>query len=146
MTGIILMNLIFSDSLKNQLSDNTKNIIKEEFLWWKSDKRNEFISEIFGKDSALITPKINGKPYVLRHCHLPPLNDKKALAKWKQCHRLGSRKVSDRVLIYAENNSDYYLIDILDDPGAHEIMKMKDVKGRSFMLKCAEEADIFLNK
>ncbi len=140
------MVLILSDSLKSKLSNNAQNLISEEFLWWKSDKNNEFKSKIFGKDSALISPKINDIPYVLRHCHLPPLNDKKALSKWEQCHKFGSRKVSDRVLIYAENNSNYYLIDIFFFFCAHEILRMKDVKGRSVMLKCAEEAALFLNK
>lgn len=115
------------------------------FKWWKADVSREFESPFFGKDAALIAPKVGGREYALRHCHLIPMCDIAEKTKWIQAFKRRSRKTSDRILIYAQQGEDFYLINVIDDPGAHQIMRMQDMQGRSFMLECAKEADAFLN-
>ena len=139
------MVVFVSDAFQAYSSAQVRDGLVEAFKWWKASPAREFQSPFFGKDSALVKPKVGGREYALRHCHLAPIADAVARARWASAHRFGSRKVSDRVLIYAQDGESYYLIDVVDDPGAHEIMRMTDRKGRSFMLKCAEDARAFLD-
>lgn len=139
------MRVFVSDALRNYFSAQSSQDLIEAFKWWKEDVGREFKSPFFGKDSGLIRPKVDGRDYALRHCHLIPLNDERALSRWKADFRRESRKTSDRVLIYAQDDEDYYLIDVVDDPGAHQIMRMVDSQGYSFMARCAREASSFLS-
>jgi hypothetical protein len=134
-----------SDAFYASSSDIVRNDLINAFSWWKEDSSREYLSPFFGKDSALITPTVGGNAYVLRHCHLVPLHSQEALRRWSIEHRRKSRKTSDRVLIYAQHADKYLLIDVVDDPGAHEIMRMSDKRGKSLMQKFAEEANAFLN-
>lgn len=139
------MRVFLSESFCAYSSKQAQDALIFSFKWWKDSPEREFQSPFFGKDGGLIRPKVGGREYALRHCHLVPLADPVAKARWAKAHKYGSRKTSDRVLIYAQSGDDYYLIDVVDDPGAHEIMRMLDKQGRSFMQKCAEEADAFLS-
>lgn len=138
------MQVFVSPRFENYLSENARDALISAFKFVKSSPNNEYKSALIGKDSAFIEPQVNGAKYALRHCHLIPLADKEALIKWTKDHRRSRRKTSNRVLIYVQRADDFYLIDVVDDPpGAHEIMKMVDFAGKSFMLKCAQEADAF---
>lgn len=139
------MRVYVSKAFRRYASKEVQEALVVAFKWWKSSESREFESELFGKDSAFIKPKIDGKDYVLRHCHLIPLNDSKKLKIWYRDHRFRSRKVSDRILIYVQSGDCFYLIDIVDDPGGHEIMRMTTKDGKSFMGQCAQEAHAFLN-
>lgn len=138
------MRVFVSQDFENYSSPEARVAIVSAFKWWKAEDKREFASPFFGKDSALIKPKVGGREYCLRHCHLAPLNDEAAKQKWARAHRHGSRKTSDRVLIYVQSGNDFFIIDIVDDPGAHEAMRMTDKQGRSFMHTCALQADAFL--
>ncbi|WP_250439803.1 type II toxin-antitoxin system YafO family toxin [Delftia tsuruhatensis] len=139
------MRVFLSNAFESYVSSKSQQILVSEFKWWKADESREFGSYFFGKDCGLVEPKIDGKKYILRHCHLVPLNDKDKLTFWNRNHKWRSRKTSDRILIYVEHNGDYYLIDIIDDPGGHHLIKMVTKDGKTFMGKCAQEASSFLN-
>jgi len=139
------MRIFVSQAFRSYASAKVVADLVDAFKWWKESTGREFQSPIFGKDAALFSPKVGGRAYALRHCHLVPLNDANALKAWARSHRFGSRKVSDRVLIYVQQDDDFLLIDIVDDPGAHALMRMTDKQGKSFMLKCAEEAEAFFD-
>lgn len=134
-----------SVQLQAALSADELTDLVDEFRWWKCDLQREYESPVFGKDSKLVNPLVNGAQYVISHCHLMPKHDHEARKRWAREFRRRARKTSDRVLFYVRDGNNFYLVDIVDDPGAHEIMRMNDSKGRSFMLKCAEEARTFLD-
>lgn len=151
------MEVIVSARLRSRLAPEDLKSVVLAFRWWKSDPANENRSPVFGKDSANLAPAVNGEKFVLRHCHLIPLCNKIALAQWEKNFARKRRKTSDRVLFYAQDpifdkpngeNLDlqrkFYLIDIADDPGAHELMRMSDAMGKRIMSKIADEAELFL--
>ena len=115
----------------------------EDFATWKAG--DEYGHFYFGKDSAYGSPSVDGEKNVLRHVHLVPMNDLLALERWKKDARRGSRKSSDRALIYvADEKGNHLLIFILDDPGAHAIASMKNQADRETMRGFAEVAAEFL--
>jgi hypothetical protein len=80
---------------------------------------------LFGKDGAYDAPLIDGKR-LLRHVHLVPLVDEDAKAKWYHRFAFGSRKTSDRALVYASDGHDcHLLIYILEEPDAHRVATMR---------------------
>lgn len=88
---------------------------------------------VFGRDVANI-----GSQYV-RHAHMIPINDANNLALWKKIHAKNQKynrhqhQLSDRYLIYANGGRYGYLImDIINDPGAHQIWasRFKAVRDR----------------
>lgn len=139
------MRVYVSKAFKQYASQAVQESLVSAFKWWKYSESREYESIFFGKDAALVKPKIDGRDYVLRHCHLIPLNDGNQLKVWYRNHRWKARKTSDRVLIYVQAGENFYLIDIVDDPGGHEIMRMTTKDGKSFMGQCAQEAHAFLN-
>lgn len=139
------MRVHLSNDFKTYASDAARADLIEAFRWWKASSSREFDSPFFGKDCAFVTPTVNGKKYTLWHCHLIPLNNLNALAKWRKDFRWRSRKTSDRYLIYVRQGDDYFLIAVLDDPGAHYITSGLGAQGHSFMAKCVWEAEAFLN-
>lgn len=138
------MKVFVSGAFYASSSDIVRRDLVKAFTWWKQDPSREFESPFFGKDSALIRPSVGGCTYMLRHCHVVPLHNAAEKRRWAIEHKRRSRKTSDRVLIYVEHRDQYLLIDVIDDPGAHEIMRMVDQQGKSFMQKCAEEAHAFI--
>ena len=70
-----------SQSLFNNNADPQEliNLFRE---WKMAGENGEDDFYEFGKDTAYITPKVNGKNYVLRHTHLVPLLDKIQSDKW----------------------------------------------------------------
>lgn len=116
----------------------------EQFAWWKADPDREFRSFWFGKDGAYQSPDVDGRPYELRHCHLPPSSEP-AKTRWAAVFKKLGRKTSDRVLVYARRkNGDYLLIYVLDEPGAHEIAEMRTKDHERLMRALAEMAAVFL--
>lgn len=102
-----------------------------------------YVDEFFGKDSAYVRPKVGGKPYVLRHVHLKPF-EPIALKKWESDHWLRTRKVSNRVLVYASNGKgNHLLIFVLNEPDAHAIADMKTAEDKSTMEGLAAVAEAF---
>jgi mRNA interferase YafO len=64
---------------------------------------------------------------------------------WEKKFRRGSRRTSDRVLIYAGKQSGpFLLIFILDEPDAHRIAAMRTREDRETMEGFAEVAAAFL--
>lgn len=126
-------------------SPKVRDDLINAFKWWKATPDREYLSPFFGRDLGTIAPKVNGKDYLLRHCHLIPLNDPPKLRQWEKSLRWKSEKKSDRILLYVQRGDDFFLIDVVDDPGAHQVMKMVDSKGRSFMHKCAADAGLFFD-
>lgn len=82
---------------------------------------------------------------MLRHVHLAPQADVAQLRRWKHAHRKGSRKTSDRALVYVSDPySGHLLIYILDEPNAHAVADMATAPHRAAMLQYAKIADHFL--
>ncbi|MDK4696635.1 type II toxin-antitoxin system YafO family toxin [Kingella negevensis] len=113
----------------------------QRFKEWKKAESESFL---FGKDGAYISPKVNGESYVLRHVHLVPLLDVEQLAKWQQNWQRGSRRTSNRALVYAQDNHRFLLIDILPEPVAHEIAQMKNEQAKKMMLLFAQIAESYI--
>ena len=112
-----------------------------DFAEWKAG--DEYAHFFFGKDGAYLAPKINGE-YALMHVHLVPLVDLKNLREWKAAHKRGSRKTSDRVLVYVtDKRYGHLLIFILDEPIAHRIAKRQTVEDRETMDGFAVVAEEF---
>lgn len=116
----------------------------EDFIKWKSG--DEYGSYIFGKDSAYTTPTVDGQTNVLRHVHLVPLTDQNQLEKWNKAWKHGSRKTSDRALVYVDDGKgSFLLIYILDEPDAHNIAKMNTSNYKALMEGFADVAAEFLD-
>lgn len=115
-----------------------------EFDDWKT--AGEYENYLFGKDGAYTAPAVAGVPNVLRHVHLVPLADPRALAAWNtQWHRRG-RKVSDRALVYAsDGHYGHLLIYIFSEPDAHQVARMKTHAQLQLMLKLARIAERFIH-
>lgn len=137
--------IFVSDELKSALPAAELADLADEFRWWKADPAREYDSPWFGKDSKLLRPTVDGVAYVISHCHLIPKNSTEDRVRWQREFRRRSRKTSDRVLFYIEDAGKFFLVDIVDDPGAHEIMRMTDRNGKAFMQKCADQAKTFLS-
>lgn len=119
------------------------DILIEDFIDWKSG--DEYGSYVFGKDGAYAAPTVDGEKNVLRHVHLVPITDRVKLRQWNRAWRRRSRKVSDRALVYVDGGKGkYLLIYILDEPGAHDIAKMKTAKHKELMGAFAAIAEAFL--
>lgn len=78
------MRVFVSTTFENYSSKNSRDALISAFKLFKASPENEYTNPLIGKDSALIEPKIDGKSYVLRHCHLAPLNDHEAKIKWQK--------------------------------------------------------------
>jgi mRNA interferase YafO len=132
-----LKSALDSDKLDSQLFCNL-------FKQWKLSK-DEHGCYHFGKDSAYVTPLINGDKYILRHVHLVPVIDKDQLSLWKRRWSFRRRKTSNRVLIYVDDKKgNYLLIYILSEPDAHEAALMKTQQHRELMDGFAAVAEAFI--
>lgn len=101
------------------------NLFIEKFKIWKESGTNgEDGSYLFGKDGSYVTPLVDGKKYQLQHVHLTPIINLQNKIKWDIAWQRGSRRTSDRVLVYAKDKDKYLLIAILPEPTAHQIAKM----------------------
>ncbi|NHZ60913.1 hypothetical protein [Massilia genomosp. 1] len=93
----------------------------DAFEKWKSDPDGRQ-TLVFGRDIAN-----TGSRYV-RHVHMIPVNLVDDLAVWKNIYAKNKKfksnrpQLSDRYLIYADGGRyGYLIIDMINDPGAHEI-------------------------
>lgn len=115
--------------------------------WFGVWKRalDEESSAFFGKDGGYVVPTVHGEKYRLRHVHLVPLLDRAAQREWYEAYARGSRRTSDRVLVYVQaRNNDYLAIAILEEPDAHEIQKMETAQDKATMEGFAVAAEEFL--
>jgi len=124
---------------------------------WKAGfPDSEYKHFAFGKDGAYTTPMVDGKKYMLRHVHLAPAHDQQALSKWLYQHQAGmsrgkwQRKTSNRVLVYASRRAplggeDHLLMQILNEPDAHQIALMKTAADKHLMEQFAECAAAFIH-
>lgn len=114
--------------------------------WKSSGSKGEYHSFLFGKDSAYISPKVDGVPYTLRHVHLVPITQADLLVRWNKDFKTKSRKTSDRVLVYVDDGAkNMLLIFILPEPDAHAIAKMQTVEDKAIMHGFAEVAAAFMD-
>ena len=115
------------------------------FAEWKAAGPDaEFTDWYFGKDGFYSLPKRNGR-MVLRHVHLPPFSDAKAMEEWERKHELGARKVSDAVLIYAcDPGYGYLLLVIVREPHGHSFSQMATPETKLFMEQLADAAEEFI--
>lgn len=119
----------------------------DAFAHWKSNwPTREYLSELFGKDGTYVHPKVGGEAYKLRHVHLKPVIDQSSISLWTKMFRRGSRKTSNRALVYAHNGrGDYLLIYILSEPDAHEVAQMKSAANKAIMEGFANTAAAFMD-
>lgn len=100
---------------------------------------------LFGKDEGYHAPKVDGVPLVLRHVHMIPQDDVEEVRQWRENYKYGRQKTSDRALVYVTNaKGDHLLMGILEEPGAHEVCKMKTPEDAALMKKFAIIAAVFL--
>lgn len=91
----------------------------KDFTAWKSGK-DEFGHYFFSRDKV---------EKGLRHVHIVPKNNSVDLATWNRLWkaRRPHLRRSDRYLLYAHDNTHgYLLIQIIDDPGAHNLWQPKN--------------------
>lgn len=126
-------------------SNSCLNTFIDNFKIWKTDwSINEYSVHEFGKDSGLISPKVDGKSYQLRHVHLIP-TEKKSLNEWNINYKKEKRRTSDKMLIYVEDNQNFLLIAILPENLSHKIIAMKEPKDQQLMENFAEAASEYVN-
>jgi mRNA interferase YafO len=117
----------------------------ESFTEWKAAGGGEDDAYEFGKDSAYINPKVNGANNVLRHVHLVPIVDQRQAAKWDKKWEQHSRRTSDRVLVYVDDQGKrFLLIAVLEEPDAHDIAQMKSSGNKRRMELFAAVAEAFI--
>lgn len=137
----------FTNALAKQFQALNEDpaIFAAEFDRWKrAGAAGEYDSYLFGKDGAYAAPAVGGQPNILRHVHLAPLGAM-ALLEWNRQWKRGSRKVSDRALVYASSpRHGHLLIFILHEPTAHTVARMATPAHRTLMLKFCKIADRFL--
>ncbi|MBJ2155290.1 type II toxin-antitoxin system YafO family toxin [Variovorax sp. IB41] len=121
------------------LGENAANFASEFDHWKSQGLAGEYANYLFGKDGGYI------RPDKLRHVHLVPLSDVNALMKWNIAWKRQSRRVSDRVLVYASDPTHgHLLIFILDEPHAHEIAQMRTSTHRQLMQSLSVIAERFI--
>lgn len=139
------MTIQYTSQLADQLIalNKSPDAFAQAFSDWKAGGiRTEFSSPLFGKDGAYGRLPIPMSTASLKHVHLVPLADVEALKKWDKAHKRGSRKVSDRALVYAEDSrSNFLLIFILEEPTAHNIAEMKTTEHKTLMTLFATLAE-----
>lgn len=122
------------------LSEDPDNFAAEFDHWKSLGVAGEYSSYLFGKDSSYIAP--GG----LEHVHLVPL-EASALVKWDIQWRRRSRKVSDRALVYASDQTHgHLLIYILGEPTAHEVALMRTPEHQTLMRKLSLIAKAFIER
>jgi hypothetical protein len=86
-----------------------------EFALWKSGGEDDHYD--FGKDGLDLRSK------VLYHVHLVPKNVPEAQDAWDKAWERYGKRTSDRYLFYAYGGQrlGWLLLDVIDDPGAHEV-------------------------
>lgn len=138
-----------TEQLREQLLKTSSDVVAfaAEFDAWKAlGEKGEYGSFLFGKDGSYARPKVDDKPYLLRHVHLAPIKDVERLTLWQKLWRLRTRKTSNRVLVYAsDSKGNHLLIFILEEPSAHAIAEMKSSEDRAVMERFAEIAAAFLH-
>jgi hypothetical protein len=145
-----------SDQLQSQGGASVAAFCALFDAWKAGFPGTEYTNFAFGKDGAYATPTVDGKKFVLRHVHLAPVADLKALKTWKKHYDIGkkngrgSRRTSNRVLIYATRQTasgeqEHLLMFILTEPDAHEVAEMRTADNRRFMEQFSECAAAFLH-
>ncbi len=139
---VVRITTVLENKLKSGGLDS--RLFVKSFKDWKSGE--EYGSFYFGKDGKYFTPSVGGVTYVLRHVHLVPIVDQTKLNAWKNNWRHRSRKTSDRVLVYVQDNrGNYLLITILPEPGSHQIARMETQQDRDLMERFALIAEAFID-
>lgn len=137
-----------SNALHQQLRDigESSDGCVDYFQAWKAEgPTGEYGNYFFGKDSAYHTPKLTLSNDRLMHVHLVPILDQDALVAWDRDWKRRTRKVSNRVLVYADNRKgDYLLIYVLNEPDAHSIAAMQTVEDAETMAFFAQVAEAFI--
>lgn len=123
---------------------NYQSLVNHFHEWKQAGEQGENDFYLFGKDGAYIAPKVNGESYVLRHVHLIPIADPMQLTKWRTNWQRGARRTSDRALVYVQDGKRFLLIDILNEPFAHEIAQMKTEQHRLIMNNFAKIAESYI--
>jgi mRNA interferase YafO len=137
-----------TDALREQLLNLGEDPIAwiDFFQEWK-DKgpAGEYNNYFFGKDGAYHSPKLSAPSGKLMHVHLVPILDTEALVAWNRDWKRRTRKVSNRVLVYADTRKgDYLLIFVLNEPDAHAIANMATTEDAQTMAFFAEVAEAFI--
>lgn len=124
--------------LADYFSENQLDLARfvERFTQWKQE--GEDSSYFFGKDAYFV------KPDNIKHVHLVPILDQEALTRWDQNWENGSRRTSDRFLLYVEDNQRFLLLAILPEPTAHAFVRMENPQSRSAMTIFSEAAEQFI--
>lgn len=137
-----------SNALNQQLLDigESPDGWVDYFQAWKAEgPTGEYQNYFFGKDSAYHTPKLNPPNDRLMHVHLVPILDQGALVEWDRDWNRRTRKVSNRVLVYADNRKGgYLLIYVLNEPDAHSIAAMQTAEDAETMAFFAQVAEAFI--
>jgi mRNA interferase YafO len=122
------------------------NLLVKLFSDWKSlGVQGEDAVYEFGKDVPYERPHVNSIKNVLRHVHLVPILDAQSKLAWDKAWVRGSRRTSNRALVYVDDGpKNYLLIAILPEPLAHAVSKMLTQQDRALMTRFAEIAESFI--
>lgn len=116
-----------------------------DFASWKAKgAQGEYSDWFFGKDGFYDKPKRNNTR-VLRHVHLPPEDDSHEAQRWDKSFARKSRRVSNTVLVYAEDKLyGFLLIYIAREPTGHAIAEMKTPESVKLMNQFCDVAEAFI--
>jgi mRNA interferase YafO len=134
---------MLSDTLESQGID--KHALILTFGNWRAKwPQNEDKNKFFGKEGGYRKPLVDGRPDVLRHVHITPLGDLDE-RDWMRRFLLRRKRTSDRHLVFVDGKSyGYLLIDILEEPYAHEVAEMNTPEDERVMKNFAKIAEEFL--
>ena len=138
------MTAAYTDALRRQFDrQEDLDLFVAKFAHWKaSGEAGEYSAYLFGKDSAYAKLPAGMVTGQLRHVHLAPILDKDALAAWDKAFARGSRKVSNRALVYAQDaKGNFLLLFILNEPDAHVIAQMETVEHKTLMRQFVQVAE-----
>lgn len=140
------MTAAYTDALRQQFErQEDLDLFVAKFAQWKAaGEAGEYSAYLFGKDGAYARLPAGMVTGQLRHVHLVPILDKEALAAWNKAHAKGSRKVSNRALVYAEDTQgNFLLLFILEEPDAHVIAQMGTAEHKTLMRQFIQIAEIW---
>ncbi|NHZ36019.1 type II toxin-antitoxin system YafO family toxin [Massilia rubra] len=131
--AVFVLAQTYSALLERGFTEEIVETIRDEFQYYKSG--NEFDHEWFCHDRGADPGSY------LSHVHLIPSNPEDEatwLADFENKHKRRHRS-SDRYVLYASDpRHGYLIIDILDDPGAHEVWKQRRTKLAGYELAATD--------
>ena len=135
----------YTEALRTQLQalGEDPDEFAQTFSDWKAGgAASEYESKLFGKDGGYGVLPEAMVCATLMHVHLVPLAEQQKLAQWNLQLKRRARKTSNRILVYAcDSRNNYLLVYILDEPDGHKIAEMRTPEHTTLMRQLVRVAE-----